>query len=204
MERPPGTRARGAQPRARRTRAATYNESIVSARAVSQRPMSWLKAAAFQNLRAAHGGTGGTRAAGQGNATARGVGARRTGAHAARTPGHASAGAGPAGSRGGERETYVSRMFTTLAVSQSARLLLKRADCANKESVVFARDTSHLPKTPGERARTRGCKQGAHRRPAASAATLAWCAAACRCVPLLARCLRSSLAPKDPRSRNPA
>ena len=35
-------------------------------------------------------------------------------------------------------------MFTTRAVSQSARLLLKSAAPSNKDCVVLARDTSHL------------------------------------------------------------
>ena len=185
MGNPARARARGAEPRAWPTRAATCIESIVSARAVSQRPMSWLKAAASKNLRRSTRRDRGYTHMGQGNATARGVWARRKHARLA-----TRRRAGPAGSRGGERETYVATMFTTLAVSQSDRLLLKTAAPLNKDSIVFARDTFHLParreceraRGVANRARAGGPQHQPPRLPGAPQRAAAWphvvCAAA--------------------------
>ena len=187
MESPAGTRARGAQTRARRTRAATYNDRMFSTRAVSQRPMSWLKAAASQKLRAAHGGSVGTRTwvrATQPRVVC-GHGAPPAPTQHARLATRRRA--GPAGSSGGERETYVPRMFTTCAVSQSARLLLKRADCANRCCVVFARDTSHLParrereraRVVSNRARAGGRQHQPPRLPGVPQRVVAWSHVGC-------------------------
>ena len=100
-------------------------------------------------MRAAHGGMGGTRPwSGQRNRTWHvGKAHRRPrSTHAC----HASAG-WPHREQRWRAETYVARIFTTCAVSQSARLLLKSEAPSNKDSVVFARDTSHLPTARRER-----------------------------------------------------
>ena len=181
--------------------ASTYVACKVSTRPVSQRPMSWLKAAAFQNLRAVHGGMG-VHVHGSGHlfGTQPHVECGQDApvpTRAARAPGRESAG----GSRREQRwrATYVSRMLTTRAVSQSARLLLKSAAPRNRYSVVFARDTFHLP-ARRQRACAGGYKQGCA--PPARSANHNACLVR-RGVRLLARCLRSSLAPKDPPSTHP-
>ena len=129
--------------------ATTYVCCIVVTRLVSQRPMSWLKDMASWNLHAMRGG-GGKR-----DAHVRCTGQDLTPQPAAGRTRHrpvqharpANPSREPAGRpRGVQRrqETYVSCMFATRAVSQSARLLLKSSASSNMDRVVVAEDTSQL------------------------------------------------------------